>query len=99
VLLAFIRIGTSPSVFPTPMSAAEAIGQVETWVGAPAAVIAHPTPRHAAPLRGLLAGTGTAGNLTTDADLAALALEHGADVVSYARDFGRFPGLTHRLPG
>jgi predicted nucleic acid-binding protein len=62
-------------------------------------VIAEPTPRHAAVLGGLLREVGTAGNLTTDAHLAALAIEHGADVVSYDRDFARFPGVRHRLPG
>ena len=40
-----------------------------------------------------------AGNLATDSHLAALALEHGADIVSYDRDFARFPGVQHRLPG
>ena len=76
VLLAFIRIGTNPSILPNPMSADEATGQVRTWLGAPAAVIAEPTARHASVLRGLLRQTGTAGNLTTDAHLAALAREH-----------------------
>jgi uncharacterized protein len=99
VLLAFIRIGTNPSILPTPMSADEAIGQVEVWLAAPAAVVAQPTPRHASVLRGLLRQTGTAGNLTTDAHLAALAVEHGADIVSYDRDFARFAGVRHRLPG
>ncbi len=98
-MLAFIRIGTNASIFPHPMTADEATGQVETWLSAPAAVMAQPTPRHANLLRGLLRDTGTAGNLTTDAHLAALALEHGADVVSYDRDFARFPGVRHRLPG
>ncbi len=97
-LLAFIRIATSASILPTPMTADEATGQVEAWLAAPAAVIAQPTPRHASLLRGLLRDTGTAGNLTTDAHLAALALEHGADIVSYDRDFARFPGVHHRLP-
>jgi len=81
------------------MTTDTATGQVEAWLAAPAAVTAQPTPRHAALLRGLLRDTGTAGNLTTDADLAALALEHGADIVSYDRDFGRYPGIRHRLPG
>jgi uncharacterized protein len=99
VLLAFIRIGTNPSILPTPMSADEATGQVEAWLAAPAAVVAQPTARHASVLRGLLRQTGTAGNLTTDAHLAALAVEHGADIVSYDRDFARFPGVRHRLPG
>jgi toxin-antitoxin system PIN domain toxin len=97
-LLAFIRIGTSPSIVPNPMTSDEATGQVEAWLGAPAALITQPTARHAAVLRGLLRETGTAGNLTTDAHLAALAIEHGADIVSYDRDFARFPGVRHRLP-
>jgi toxin-antitoxin system PIN domain toxin len=98
-LLAFIRVGTNASILPRPMTADEATAQVEAWLAAPAAVVAQPTPRHAALLRGLLRETGTAGNLTTDAHLAALAIEHGADVVSYDRDFARFPGVRHRLPG
>jgi toxin-antitoxin system PIN domain toxin len=99
VLLAFIRVGTNASILPTPMTPDEATEQVEVWLGAPAAVVAQPTARHASLLRGLLRDTGTAGNLTTDAHLAALALEHGADIVSYDRDFARFPGVKHRLPG
>jgi toxin-antitoxin system PIN domain toxin len=98
-LLAFVRVGTNPSILPTPMTVDEATGQVETWLTAPAAVVTSPTPRHAALMRGLLRDTGTGGNLTTDAHLAALALEYGADIVSYDRDFARFPGVVHRLPG
>ena len=99
VLLAFIRVATSPVVFPTPLSPDEATSQVEAWLAAPAAVVTQPTTRHAPLLRGLLRDTGTGGNLTTDAHLAALAVEHGADIVSFDRDFARFPGVTHRLPG
>jgi toxin-antitoxin system PIN domain toxin len=98
-LLAFIRIGTHASILPSPMTADEATGQAETWLGAPAAVVAQPTARHAAILRGLLRDTGAAGNRTTDAHLAALGIEHGADIVSYDRDFARFAGVRHRLPG
>jgi uncharacterized protein len=97
-LLAFIRIGTNASILPTPMTPDQATAQVEAWLAAPGAAVAQPTPRHASLLRGLLRDTGTAGNLTTDAHLAALALEHGADIVSYDRDFARFPGVRHRLP-
>ena len=98
VLLAFVRVGTNPSVLPSPMTADDATGQVEAWLAAPAAVTAQPTARHASLLRGLLRPVGTAGNLTTDAHLAALAIEHGADIVSYDRGFARFPGVRHRLP-
>ena len=98
-LLAFVRIGTNPAILPSPMSADEAIGQVEAWLSAPAAVVAHPTARHAGLLQGLLREAGTAGNLTTDAHLAALAIEHGAEIVSYDRGFAGFAGVRHRLPG
>lgn len=50
-------------------------------------------------LRGLLERAGTGGNLTNDAHLAALALEHGATIVSFDRDFGRFEGVRSRVPG
>jgi len=98
-LLAFIRIGTNGAIMPAPMGVDDALGQVEAWIAAPAAVIVSPTPRHPSVLRGLLATSGTSGNLTTDAHLAALALEHGATIVSYDRDFARFDGVRHRLPG
>ena len=97
-LLAFIRIGTNASIFARPMTADEAAEQVQAWLEAPAAVVAQPSSRHATLLRGLLSASGTAGNLTTDAHLAALAVEHGADIVSYDRDFERFAGVRHRLP-
>lgn len=98
-LLAFIRIATNPSILTNPMSVDDAMAQVEAWLAAPAGVIAEPTSRHAAVLRGLLRESGSAGNLTSDAHLAALAIEHGADVASFDRDFARFSGVRHRLPG
>jgi uncharacterized protein len=98
-LLAFVRIGTSPAIFPAPMTTGEATGQVERWLRAPAAVAVEPSSRHPSVLRGLLRETGTAGNLATGAHLAALAIEHGADIVSWDRDFARYPGVRHRLPG
>lgn len=56
------------------------------------------TARHADVLSGLLAPLGAGGNLTSDAHLAALAVEHGATIVSYDSDFGRFSGVAWREP-
>jgi toxin-antitoxin system PIN domain toxin len=98
VLLTFLRVGTSPAVFPRPLTIDEAAGVVELWLGRPAALVIEPTPRHLAVLRGLLGGTGTAANLVNDAHLAALALEHGAEIVSFDRDFQRFEGVRSSLP-
>jgi toxin-antitoxin system PIN domain toxin len=98
VLLAFLRLATHPAVFPQPLTSDQATEVIERWLGTPSAVTLAPTPRHLPLLRGLLAGTGTAGNLVGDAHLAALALEHGATVISFDRDFGRFAGVAWRLP-
>jgi toxin-antitoxin system PIN domain toxin len=98
VLLGFVRIATSPVAFETPLAADEALDYVEGWLAQPVAEVVHPTPRHPAILRELLEPLGTAGNLTTDAHLAALAIEHGAELCSADRDFGRFPGLWWSNP-
>lgn len=96
VLLAFLRVGTS-TVFRAPLSVEDATGVMEDWLTAANAVVVHPTDRHLDLLRGLLSETGTAANLTSDAHLAALAIEYGAEIVTFDRDFGRFAGLKWRL--
>jgi hypothetical protein len=98
-LLAFIRLATRPGVFPAPLSPDQALETVEAWTGAAPAMVVQPTARHLAVLRGLLAGAGTAGNLTTDAHLATLAIEHGGRIASFDRDFARFPGVRLELLG
>lgn len=97
-LLGFLRVTTSRAVYANPMSIEEAMGQVDLWLSAPGAVVVEPTARHGSLVRGLLLEAGAAGNLVHDAHLAALAIEHGADVVSLDRDFARFSGVKHRLP-
>jgi predicted nucleic acid-binding protein len=46
----------------------------------------------------VIRASGTAGNLTSDAHVAALALEYGCTVVSADNDFRRFSGVTHLNP-
>ncbi len=99
VALAFLRISTHPAVFPRPLSVAQASDALERWLEAPPAISITPTQRHLPLLRGLLERAGTAGNSVGDAHLAALALEHGATVVSFDRDFARFEGVSLRRPG
>ena len=98
VLLAFVRLSTRAAVFTAPMTADEALDIVDGWLAQPAVVLVHPTDRHVAVLRRLLGSVGTAGNLTTDAHLAALAIEHGAVLCSADADFSRFAGLTWQNP-
>jgi toxin-antitoxin system PIN domain toxin len=98
VLLAFLRLGTNPSVFEAPLGPDEALDLIEGWLDQPPATVVNPTEAHPRVLRDLLEPLGTGGNLTTDAHLAALAIEHGATLVSFDRDFGRFPGLRWEEP-
>jgi uncharacterized protein len=98
-LLAFVRLTTREGLFPSPLPVDLAIAQVTEWTTAPPSVLLEPTPRHLGLLGGLMEAVGTAGNLVTDAHLAALALEHGATVVTYDNDFDRFPGLRWSRPG
>jgi uncharacterized protein len=97
-LLAFVRLSTNPAVFVQPFGVAEALDVVDGWLDQPSAVVVDPTERHATVLRELLRPLGTGGNLTTDAHLAALAIEHGAVLCSCDSDFGRFPGLRWEDP-
>jgi len=93
VLLAFVRLSTKSVIFTDPLTPAEALDIVDTWLALPSVTVVHPGRRHALVLRELLTHVGTAGNLVTDAHLAALAIEHGAELCSRDRDFGRFPGV------
>ena len=92
-LLGFLRISTNPVAFGNALSTEHAFEFIDSWLKSPVATIVHPSEGHANRLRDLLAPLGTAGNLTTDAHLAALAIEHGAELCSSDNDFARFEGL------
>jgi uncharacterized protein len=98
VILGFLRLVTSPRVFDTPIPPDRAMAIVEEWIAHPNVELVVPGDRHWRILRGLLAESGTAGNLTTDVHLAALAIEHGAELESADADFGRFRGLRWSNP-
>ncbi len=95
-LLAFIRITTHGGIMPSPLTVPTALSVVEHWMAQPPAHTVNPGPRHVEILGNLLRTAGSAGNLTTDAHLAALAIEHGAELWSFDRDFARFSGLAFR---
>jgi uncharacterized protein len=98
VLLAVLRLTTKPALFASPYRPEEALDVIDGWLAQPCASVVQPTSRHLALLRGLITPLGTAGNLTSDAHLAALAIEHGAVLCSCDADFSRFPGLTWQDP-
>ena len=98
VLLGFLRLTTNPRVVRAPLGSGAALDYVDRWLAREVTTVVEPTALHTALLRDLLAGTGTAGNLVGDAHLAALAIEHGAQLCSADRDFARFPGLAWMNP-
>lgn len=98
VLLAFLRVTTRRGLFEHPLSVKAALDIVDGWLGQPSATTVHPGRDHARILRQLLLSSGADGNLTTDAHLAAIAIEHNAELYSDDRDFRRFSGLRWRNP-
>jgi predicted nucleic acid-binding protein len=56
------------------------------------------TEEHARLWSELLRQACSAGDLTTDAWIAAIALAHGASVLTLDSDFARFPGLRWENP-
>jgi uncharacterized protein len=92
-LLGFVRIATRHGILPRPLSVEQALMSVRDWIEAPRTRILNPTERHGPLFASLLLGVGSGGNRTTDAHLAALAIEHGATLTSFDSDFERFAGL------
>jgi toxin-antitoxin system PIN domain toxin len=98
VALGFVRLVTHPAVLVAPLPPLDALAYVRGWLEQPGVRIIEPGPRHLDLLADLFGSTGVAGSLTTDTHLAALAIEHQAELHSNDADFARFPGLRWRNP-
>ena len=96
-LAGFLRVSTLRGVLATRLSVEDALRFVDEWLSHPRARIIAPTDRHAPLLARLLIGAGRGGNLVSDAHLAAIAIEHGAVLGTFDRDFERFAGLRMDL--
>ncbi|RCW70455.1 type II toxin-antitoxin system VapC family toxin [Pseudorhodoferax soli] len=97
VLIGFVRLSTKRGILPSPLGIADALSVVDDWLAHPRARVLQPGVRHAGIFGRLLLSAGTAGNLTTDAHIAALAIEHQAEVLTFDRDFARFTGVRYQL--
>ena len=93
VVFGFVRLATNVRVFRNPMPPIEAAEHVRSWQAQPVVQILEPQVDHVAHVLKLLETLGTAGNLVTDAQLAALVLDHGAVLHTADADFLRFPKL------
>ena len=92
-LLGFVRITTNRKIVARPLAPADVMARIERWLALPQVYIAQPSDQHSARLRTELERLGAAGNLTTDAHLAVLAMERGYVLYSTDADFARFPTL------
>ena len=93
VLFGFVRVATSPRAFRQPMTPSEAAGHVRSWTRQPVAQVLESGADHVEQVLDLLETLGTAGNLVTDAQIAAIAIEHNAVVHTADADFVRFRGV------
>ncbi len=98
VLLGFLRLTTRAGVLPKPLKPLQAIETIDTWLAHPITTVVHPGDEHWTILRALLAESGAAGNLTTDAHLAAVTIEYGATLYTTDSDFSHFAALRTANP-
>ena len=96
ILTAVVRIGTNPRVFQPCPTAEETFAFVDALRSPAAVARIAPGPRHWTIFRDLVLGGSIRGSDTTDAYLAALAIEHGCEWWTTDRGFSRFPGLRWR---
>lgn len=96
-LTGFLRLTTRQGILARPLRIDDALGLVHDWLDHPRAQVLQAGAGHEALLAGLLRSLGSAGNLVSDAHLAAIAIEHGATLGSFDRDFLRFEGLKFEL--
>ena len=97
-LTAFLRLSTSPRSYPKPLTPSQAVAQVDAWLASPTAWIPTEGPQHLAIVSELLTTHGITGPLVMDAKLAALAIEHGVELVSTDGDFARFSEIRWKNP-
>ncbi len=97
-MLGFVRITTNRRILARPLDVREVMARIHTWLELPHVHVVQPSDAHFLRLRDALEKLGTAGNLTTDAHLAVLAIERGYVLYSTDADFSRFPGLRWENP-
>jgi uncharacterized protein len=98
VVLGFLRLATRGGILPRPLTPGQALDTVQEWIEHPLVSLVNPGDSHWSRFRELVESTGLAGNLTTDAHLAALAIEYDATLYSTDRDFKRFASLRVKNP-
>ncbi len=98
VVWAFLRLSTNSRIFTNPLSMETVVEVAQQWMNLKQVRILAPGERHWSLLQQMLIEGRVRGPLTTDAELAALTIEHGGVLYTTDRDFARFPGLRWLNP-
>lgn len=94
----FLRVATNRRIFFLPTPVAEAFGYLRALRDQPSHVMLRPGSRHLEILERLCVDGDATGDLIPDAQLAAIAIEHASELVSFDRDFARFAELRWTRP-
>jgi len=94
VIFAYLRLSTHGRIYDFPLTPTEAKAHILSWLERPNVRLLVAGPDHVATVCQLLEKAGTAGNLVTDAQIVAMALEYGATIHSADTDFARFPEVA-----
>ena len=98
VLASVVRVTTHPKIFAKPSKLADALGFCDYMREQENVIVVAPGKRHWTLFKELSRNAGSKGNTITDAYIAALAQEHGAEMITADRDFARFAGIHCRHP-
>jgi len=98
VLSAFLRLVTNPRVVSIPSTLDEAFTFCRVVRSGSGYTDILPGAQHWETFERLCRTTHASGNRVPDAYLAALALEHGCELVTFDRGFRRYPGLRWSIP-
>jgi toxin-antitoxin system PIN domain toxin len=94
----FVRIVTNARVFTQPTPFGDALRFIDEFQAQPNCVRLRPGPDHWAIFSRLCTAAAASGKLVANAYHAALAIEHGCELVTTDSDFGRFAGLRSSHP-
>ena len=95
---AFLRIATNAKLPGQGVAFDRAAQVVDEWLGQPNVRLLAPGERHWPLFRQMITDGQARGPLVSDAQLAALTIEHGGVLHTTDRDFARFPGLRWTNP-
>lgn len=99
VVIDYVRIITHPAILRSPLTAEEAIADIDGLIGRPQIVVAGETEEFWRRFKAVAKSTPPKGNLVPDAHLVSLMGEHGVSTIwTNDRDFRKFDGITVKNP-